>query len=384
MIMKHTIKNLFSLSFVALALLALCTACEDDTRNYDNKAFINGSKVGTILLMGTNDTENAIIQTAIAKPEATDILVTYRADSSLVARYNLTYEDEATLLPEEYYEISEPTSTIVAGTVKGNDVEVSFKNLSEMDREQVYVLPVTVASSGIEFLNSARTTYFVLKGAALINTVPDITENHLYLQTPGTSTLSNMSQVTVEALVWVNKFGKLISTLIGIEGKFLLRIGDAGIPDNQLQLAAANEGNVTNAAWQIPTNQWVHLAVTYDSTNGAVEVYMNGVKKGDTMTTRYRGTVNWANSEFYIGKSWDDNRWLEGNISECRVWKRILTADEIKAPNHYYAVAPDSEGLEAYWKFDEGVGQIVADHTGNGNTMVASKPITWKPVSLPK
>lgn len=75
---------------------------------------------------------------------------------------------------------------------------------------------------------------------------------------------------------------------------------------------------------------------------------------------------------------------MEGDICECRVWNRVLTADEIKVKDHYYVVAPDSEGLVAYWKFDEGSGKIIADHTGNGNTMVANSDITWTMVSLPK
>lgn len=381
--MKHTINNLFSLLFGATLLLGVCTSCDDDTKNYDNKAFVSSAKVGTILLMGTNDAENMTIKTAIAKPEAVDINVTYKVDASLVARYNLTYGEQAVIVPSENYEIVQSTSTIVAGTVIGNDVEVNFKNLSEMNRDLVYVLPVTVIDSNIEFLNSARTTYFVIKGAALINTVADITENYLSLQSPGSSSLGSLSKMTVEALIRVNKFGKLISTVMGIEGTFLLRIGDAGVPDNQLQLATSS-GNITNSAWQIPTNEWVHLVLTFDSATGAVEVYMNGVKKGDTMTTSYRRAVNWAVSGFNIGKSYDDNRWLEGTISECRIWNRVLTIDEIQSKDHYYVVAPDSEGLEAYWKFNEGTGQIIADHTGHGNTVVANSSITWIPVSLPK
>lgn len=381
--MKHTFNNLFSLLLVATVLLGVCSSCDDDTKNYDNKAFISSAKVGTILLMGTNDTEDVTIQTAIAKPEAAEVNVTYKADAALVAQYNLTYGEQAVIVPSEYYDIPQKTSTIAAGAVKGNDIEVNFKNLADMDRDQLYVLPVTVASSNIEFLNSARTTYFVIKGAALINVVADITENFLSLQSPGSSTMGNMNQVTIEALIWVNKFGKLISTVMGIEGTFLFRIGDAGVPDNQLQLATSS-GNITDSGWQIPTNEWVHLVATFDSSTGATEVYMNGIKKGNTMTSGYRRAVNWATSGFNIGKSYDENRWLEGSITECRVWNRILTADEIKSKDHYYVVSPDSEGLQAYWKFNEGSGQVVADHSGNGNTVVANKPITWKPVSLPK
>lgn len=382
LIMRNIMNNLFSSLLATSCLLAVCTSCED-MENYDNKAFTSSAKVGTILLKGTNETEDMVIQTAIAKPEQQDIKVTYKADSTLVDMYNLTYGENAILVPKQFYSIADNVSTIAAGTVKGNDIKVHFKDLSGLNRDSVYVLPVTVADANIDFLKSTRTTYFVIKGAALINTVGNITENYLSLQTPGTSTLKGMSQLTVEALVRIEKFDKLISTIMGIEGGFLIRIGDAGVPDNQIQVASSS-GNVTDPNWQLTTNEWIHMAITYDSSNGAVEVYLNGIKKGATQTTGYRSPVNWATTSFNIGKSYDNNRWLEADISECRIWNRVLSADEIKAKDHYYVVAPNSEGLVAYWKFDEGSGQLINDHTGNGNTIVANSTITWKSVSLPK
>lgn len=381
--MRYTVNNLFSLLLVASSMLTVFSSCDDDMENYDNKAFVSTSKVGNILLKGTNNEENVVIQTAIARPETMDIKVVYKADASLVSEYNLIYGEQAIIVPSENYEILDNVSTIMAGAMQGSEVKVHFKDLSLLDRNLVYVLPVTVSESTIEFLKSTRTTYFVIKGAALINTVGNITKNYLTLQSPGTSTLSGMNQLTIEALVRINQFGKLISTVMGIEGTFLFRIGDAGVPDNQLQLATSS-GNVTDAAWQIPTNEWVHLAATFNSEDGAVEVYLNGVKKGATQTVEYRRSVNWASASFYIGKSYDDARWLEGDICECRVWNRVLTDDEIKAKDHYYVVASDSEGLVAYWKFDEGSGKVIADHTGNGNTVVANGDITWTTVSLPK
>lgn len=52
--------------------------------------------------------------------------------------------------------------------------------------------------------------------------------------------------------------------------------------------------------------------------------------------------------------------------------------------NHFYLVEPDSEGLVAYWKFDEGTGQTVTDYTGNGNNGMALDPISWVEVALPE
>ena len=380
--MKHYINSWFA-SFFAASCLLLIASCQEDSENFDNKVFINNTtQVGTLLLKGNIESTESIIQTAIAKPENKDIQITYKDDLGLVSQYNEAYYDQATALPKSCYEIPDPVALITAGAVKANDVTVLFKNLSSLDKESVYVLPVSIADANLPVLERSRTTYFVIKGAALINTVANISENKLKLNFANASALDNLEQITVEALIRVDKFGKLISTIMGIEGNFLIRIGDAGIPDNQIQLATSS-GNVTDVSWTIETGKWTHVALTFDSSSGATEAYINGIRKGDTKTSNYRRTVNWGNSNFWIGYSWDDNRFLDGDICECRVWNRVLTTEEINAKDHFYTVNPNADGLIAYWKFDEGEGIIINDYTENGNNAIASKALVWKSVELP-
>ena len=53
------------------------------------------------------------------------------------------------------------------------------------------------------------------------------------------------------------------------------------------------------------------------------------------------GAVNWGQTMtdegngFWIGHSYNRDRWLEGEISECRIWNKVLTADEINAKSHF-------------------------------------------------
>lgn len=63
---------------------------------------------------------------------------------------------------------------------------------------------------------------------------------------------------------------------MGIEGKYLLRIGDAGVPSNQLQLATSN-GNLTNSDLQFDGNKWYHVAVTFKE--GEAKIYIDGIEK---------------------------------------------------------------------------------------------------------
>jgi hypothetical protein len=379
--MKMNIKKAFLFLPVAACCAALFSACNENDKDYDNKVYINNTeKVGSILLKGEDEASFAI-QTKMAKLESQAVQVTYKAAPELVDQYNAAFYDKAILMPDTCYEIPEPTVTITPGAVKANDVVVNFKNLTGLNRDLVYVLPVSISSSSIDVLQSASTIYYVDNGAALINVVANITKNYLSLDSPSAATkLGNMGQVTVEALVRVSKFGKLISTLMGIEGTFLIRIGDAGVPDNQLQLATSR-GNVTDPTWQLSTGVWQHVAVTFDKSTGEVNVYLDGKKKA-TQKSSYTSNVNWNSSSFYIGKSYDDQRWLEGEISECRIWNRVLTADEINAPTHFYTVDPTSEGLVAYWKFDDGAGKAIKDYA-NGYGVTCNSDPTWKSVELP-
>ena len=43
---------------------------------------------------------------------------------------------------------------------------------------------------------------------------------------------------------------------------------------------------------------------------------------------------------FWIGYSYNKDRFFDGVISEVRIWNRALTAEEIQATNHFYTVDP--------------------------------------------
>lgn len=370
--------------FVA-ATAAICASlcsCESSNEYFDNKAFISSDAVSTILLDGkTEDAKTIVAQ--VAKPVDKEVKLSFAPDASKLNTYNLAYYDNAVILPEQFYSLSATSAVINAGSIKSTDITVSFSSLDELDRETTYVLPISASTSDIEMLESKTTSYYVIRGAALVNVVANIDENYLSLVNPGSASgLGGMSEVTVECLARFTEFGKLISTVMGIEGNFLIRIGDAGVPDNQIQLATSN-GNVTDTAWQLETGKWTHIAVTFNSATGAVDVYFNGVHKGNTQYSSYRSNVNWNSGSFYVGKSYDNNRWFDGEISEARVWNRVLSVEEINAKNHFYKVDAASEGLVAYWKFNEGTGNVITDVT-NGYNLVANSAITWKPVSLPE
>ena len=371
---------------LAAMLLLTVLSCQTNYETFPSKVYIDAQQKTTkILLDGTLAEVVKTIQSAIPQPEAEPVSISYTVDESQVAFYNLAYYGSAQMLPKENYSFDTMSATIQVGSVKSSETNVTFTGLDKLDNEIMYVLPVSIASSSVEVPASARTMYYVFQGAALINVVTNMKENYFKLNLTNPGVLNGLTTLTAEILLKPDDFKTEeagISSVFGIEGQFLIRIGDSGIPNTQIQLAT-NNGNVTDAAWSLSIGKWQHIAFTFDSATGAADIYIDGVHKGSTQTSNYRSAVNWGVEDFHIGKSYNNNRWFDGDFSEIRIWNRILSSDEINAKNHFYLVDPESEGLVGYWKANEGVGAVWTDKTGN-NDAKAANTVVWHSVSLPE
>ncbi|WP_337395576.1 DUF1735 and LamG domain-containing protein [Prevotella sp.] len=381
--------NKFFKYIPALAVAFAMTACQsNDEEDFANKAFIDASSmVNETIVKGTTADQEKTLCVTLARPAEADIDASIDVNASLFDTYVKAYYangDKTELLPTDNYEVLNSKVTINKGSVKSDDAKFLFKDLGSLDREIVYVLPVSVRTSNIDLLNSGSNYYFVFRAGALINVVTDMNKNYLTVNwsSESRSQLSNMTQVTFEALLYPRVLEKLISTVMGIEGNFLMRIGDAGYKPKQIQIATGS-GNFPAASDDklLATGKWQHVALTVDCTTGQYYIYIDGKVQSEGI--KRLGSVNLTSGDFYIGKSWDDNRWFEGDMSELRVWNVVRTQDEIK--NNIYSVDPQSEGLIAYWKMDDNTttGKVV-DATGHGNDAIANTTLSFRNVSLPE
>ena len=390
--MKKTLKYSFVLFAAALTLAGCQTESKRmDEHHFDNKLYLNASSAtDEILVKQTGSAVNVTRTLSMSTALQADCDITARlvAAPELLDAYRQAYYDETVnLLPEGKCEISESTLTISKGANASPAVEISFSGLEELDRDLVYVQPVRLTDiQGIEVLDSKTSVYYVFKGAALINVVADLAENRAYPSWKDGSIVNDMSNFTLECMVNFNKFGRQISTIMGIEGNFLLRVGDAGVPDNQLQVASSR--NLTSSDLQFETGKWYHVAMTFDK--GTVKVYFNGTEKLTGNCGKTSVSLGAAHSDteassrcFWIGYSYASDRYLDGKIAEVRIWNKTLTADEINAPTHFYTVDPSSDGLVAYWKFDDGAGNKIKDYSVNGNDLTVDSNPGWTKVSLP-
>lgn len=245
---------------------------------------------------------------------------------------------------------------------------------------------------------------FSQKPKGVITTAVNMTGTRAWPAWNDPAPVTNMKAFTLEALVnpTVVRYSGSLSTIMGIEGKFLVRLGDVGIPWYQVQVCWDSgksgywgniEGKLSNSNMKVNLNEWAHIAVTFGE--GTVKVFINGEEKGST-TTNVPASVNFGithNDEqapqgqqitrcFWVGYSYESTRDFQGMMSELRIWNRVLTADELANEARRYSVDPKSEGLVTYWKCDEGQGNVIKDHTSYRNDL-ASDGLKWEPVSLP-
>ncbi|GAA4457412.1 LamG-like jellyroll fold domain-containing protein [Rurimicrobium arvi] len=136
--------------------------------------------------------------------------------------------------------------------------------------------------------------------------------------------------------------------------------------------------NYVASADTVVTNQWAHIAVTYDGSN--LKLYVNGVLNA----TRAASGVPWNSTEkLYFGfdPGCGGRVPMNGKLDEVRIWNKTRSASEISG-TYKNVIDPGSANLKAYWRFDENNGKYFYDLTaGNNhgtltNTVGREKPST--------
>lgn len=392
--------NFMKFGVIALVAAVSFTACKTEKEameehHFTNKLYVNmGTNSDEILVKAglADQVRNLSVSTALKVEE--DITGVFVADTSYVKNYREEFSEPGVIaLPLEFCGITNPEVTIKKGSNKSSDAIVTFTNVGNLDRAKVYVMPVVLKNvTDINVISSKLVTYYVFRGAALINVVCNMKDNRAGAKewkTP--EKFQNMKTFTAEALVRMNTTGPhFISTVMGTEGGYLLRFGDAGVPETQLQIAGSP--NQTNSNMTIELGKWVHIACVFNE--GYTTVYFDGRVVLDNQPSGNANGVTWGaygNDEgennnkryFWIGYSYESSRYFDGDMCEVRIWDHCLTQEQINAKDHFYYVDPESDGLIAYWKMDEGSGTVLKDSTPNGNDLTLRSEAAWPKVSLP-
>ncbi len=398
----RNILSFVSLVVMGVILLLLMTGCDNKDYSkdspFDNSVYIDVAKVKDMANFTFNNvkqTGEQQISAVLAYPAEQDINVNFQVEPSLASHYNARLASNYAVLDSKFYKFSAQDVVIPAGKVTSEMVTINFFNLTELEIDETYLLPVTIkqVSDGMSTLDGSKTICYIVRRSSAITTAVSLANN--YFEVPGfeagsptADVVNGLKQLTFEAVIRVNRFDPLteISTIMGIEQYCLFRFGDSGFPRQQLQFAAneikfpkADDGKL------LQPGEWYHVAVTYDTEAKIVAIYVDG-KEQSRMEDYGKGElINLGKQKkgdfmFKIGHSYgepeDMSRQLNGEICEVRIWNVVRSQEEIY--KNMYDVDPTTPCLKAYWKFNEGNGNnTVKDFTGNGNDAVAYTDAVW-------
>ncbi|TAG42581.1 MAG: BspA family leucine-rich repeat surface protein, partial [Cytophagia bacterium] len=131
----------------------------------------------------------------------------------------------------------------------------------------------------------------------------------------------------------------------------------------------------------VVANAWNHIAITRNSTTGAIQLYVNG--KLDVTGTGATGTLS-GGTLMNIAKNFASNIYWDGYIDEIRIWNTPLSANTIKDMMNLRAndTHPNFQNLVSYYRFDEGTG-IYTEDLQLGSDMQFFNAPTWASADQP-
>lgn len=375
--MKKILYNICCSFGVALLLLGGMTSC--DNAGYeviDNAIYVSEASESMLQKITVDDTGGkGTVSVRTNQKSGQNVTVNIGQDQSLLDEYNQKVGTSYVMLPAEYYELSSSTVTIESGMASANSVAVNIKPLPEeiTGSGKKYAIPLSILSAdgGTMILPNAKGVIYALD-QVIVTSAPKVNRtniiHYLFKENPEWSAWSIEMMVNMDNL-GNGSAGNTNNQCIFNAGQspdapsntsIFVRFGDAMIPGNKLQIKLC--GNViyeSNIAFNI--NEWYHLAFVYDGSK--FRVYIDGVldKEADA---NYGAFMLNKDNIFSIN---GNTQYFRANmkIREVRMWSKAISQTQIS--ENMYAVDPLSEGLEAYYKMNEGSGNAIKDATEHGN-----------------
>ena len=380
--MKSNISKLLLGCTAACAmLLASCNDAEYDV--LENQAYIaqtntNGNTAKKITI--GNDEVSTEMSVRVSSPVKKACSFDISTDQAALDSYNKLNSTSYEMLPAEQYTISANQVTVDEGNSASTPVSINVQPFTDGLKAsgKKYAIALKIDSKdGANILKSGKSIVYVLD-QVIYQAVPTLNRyNYAKMELRQQNDLTawtvelniNMSVLKTEVGQGNNQAIFAASGSEGRDGEIYIRFGDAPIEGNRLQIKT--QGSQMNSNMLFNQQTWYHLAFVCTGTK--LYLYVNGVLDNsmdlggkvvcvDNMSLASSGSYFLANAMY----------------SEVRLWRVARSQAEIA--NNMYVIDPHTEGLEAYWKMNEGQGDEFTDYTGNGNKCktTSGEPV-WTP-----
>ncbi len=193
---------------------------------------------------------------------------------------------------------------------------------------------------------------------------------------------------------WINKRGSNSGNYAHILDNFCtIRNWSVGNWVNTDQLffewRRADDGawTATQLSINLVQNEWNFLAITLTSGgSGGTKTIVTRLynSAGAPTTTTKTTTDDWSDSgtgNFHIGRSQSNGTYFNGEVSDVRVYKTVLSLSDINTiynrPNRVLPGAVSGSQLVGWWPMIEGSGTTVLDNSSNSNNGTLTNDPMW-------
>lgn len=362
-----------------------CTS-EGDKFQYGKEViFMAGTEENPVVKLAVGDNPPATYNVVVSASGLVDKDVTVTlsiGDTTVVNAYNASHSSAYITVTEDQVEVPSTTVTIPAGTATSEALSVTLNDFSFIKNGAKYMIPVTikeVSGTDFEVLESSRTVYIRLArtisfySLSMDNTnlysefeFKDDQEVELPQYTLEVKCFpTNLKHDGAEQLCRLCTFAD--DSKASKSRQNLFRFNENGRPWRSLQIVTPSGGDYTTTTL-FDENQWYMLSAVFDGST--YQLYING----EPDATAIGGDQSTIFQRIELGMSWTSYRTSQnfaGRICEMRVWDYPRTKSQIQESQ--CGVDPTSEGLIAYWKFNQSEGHVFTDETGHGYDMDWSK-----------
>lgn len=384
---NRNLSNGWNAIIACLGLMTILSACDAKYTEKSNALFISEAHgLEKTRQVSVNETGGkAAITPVLSSLSDQPVTAEVGISAEVLEEYNKKSMNDYHLLPADFYEFSTQKVTIEAGKISTSPIQLNIKALTKemIDSGATYAIPVTLKNAeGVELLSSAQSLIYVLR-QVIVTTAPKLNSSTpIKLKIKQESLM--LTEWTIEFRVNMSVLGTAVGQYNnqaifaagdGVEAsgnEIYVRFGDSSIEGNRLQVKAY--GTQVNCNKKCEQNKWYHIAITSDG--HTMKVYFDGELDASMATPRNSLLVKspctiMAAGSYFIAKMM---------ISEFRLWTKVRTPLQLK--NNMYAVSVKSDGLEGYWRLNEGSGKTFFDSTGNGNDGACEVPANfeWVPI----
>ncbi len=136
--------------------------------------------------------------------------------------------------------------------------------------------------------------------------------------------------------------------------------------------------SITGSTWN--TNEWHHIAMTYNASTDILQLFDNGVSQGSDTCTNPSYNTN----DLYFGSSQHySSNLFPGKIEEVRFWDVARDSTQIRE-NMNLPLTGSESGLVSYWQFNDGSGTTLSDAVGsNDGTLTNMTNDDWVTSTIP-